>query len=105
MRLHRYDESSSKDRGDILLNQLDSKPEGVISDALMSRDGINLLTEEEVASYRKRLAMVKELSADSINELLDFDDDLEDLKDGVVPPDIRKVLEKYQVYELPKFLK
>ncbi|TWO86603.1 hypothetical protein EUA81_02535 [TM7 phylum sp. oral taxon 356] len=95
-KFNRYDESSSKDRGDILLNQLDSKPEGVISDALMSRDGINLLTEEEVASYRKHLAMVKELSADSINELLDFDDDLEDLKDGVVPPDIRKVLEKYR---------
>ncbi len=95
-KFNRYDESSSKDRGDILLNQLDSKPEGVISDALMSRDGINLLTEEEVASYRKHLAMVKELSADSINELLDFDDDLEDLKDGAVPPDVRKVLEKYQ---------
>ena len=104
-KFNRYDESSSKDRGDILLNQLDSKPEGVISDALMSRDGINLLTEEEVASYRKHLAMVKELSADSINELLDFDDDLEDLKDGVVPPDIRKVLEKYQGDEVPKGLK
>ncbi len=104
-KFNRYDESSSKDRGDILLNQLDSKPEGVISDALMSRDGINLLTEEEVASYRKHLAMVKELSADSINELLDFDDGLEDLKDGVVPPDIRKVLEKYQGDEVPKGLK
>lgn len=104
-KFNRYDESSSKDRGDILLNQLDSKPEGVISDALMSRDGINLLTEEEVASYRKHLAMVKELSADSINELLDFDDDLKDLKDGVVPPDIRKVLEKYQGDEVPKGLK
>jgi len=104
-KFNRYDESSSKDRGDILLNQLDNKPEGVISDALMSRDGINLLTEEEVASYRKHLAMVKELSADSINELLDFDDDLEDLKDGVVPPDIRKVLEKYQGDEVPKGLK
>ena len=104
-KFNRYDESSSKDRGDILLNQLDSKPEGVISDALMSRDGINLLTEEEVASYRKHLAMVKELSADSINELLDFDDDLEDLKDGAVPPDVRKVLEKYQGDEVPKGLK
>ena len=100
-KFNRYDESSSKDRGDILLNQLDNKPEGVISDALMSRDGINLLTEEEVASYRKHLAMAKELSADSINELLDFDDDLEDLKDGVVPPDVRKVLEKYQNGEYP----
>lgn len=104
-KFNRYDESSSKDRGDILLNQLDSKPEGVISDALMSRDGINLLTEEEVASYRKHLAMAKELSADSINKLLDFDDDLEDLKDGVVPPDARKVLEKYQGDEVPKGLK
>ncbi len=104
-KFNRYDESNSKDRGDILLNQLDSKPEGVISDALMSRDGINLLTEEEVASYRKHLAMVKELSADSINELLDFDDDLEDLKDGAVPPDVRKVLEKYQGDEVPKGLK
>ena len=104
-KFNRYDESSSKDRGDILLNQLDSKPEGVISDALMSRDGINLLTEEEVASYRKHLAMVKELSVDSINELLDFDDDLEDLKDGVVPPNVRRVLEKYQGDEVPKGLK
>ena len=104
-KFNRYDESSSKDRGDILLNQLDNKPEGVISDALMSRDGINLLTEEEVASYRKHLAMVKELSADSINKLLDFDDDLEDLKDGVVPPNVRKVLEKYQGDEVPKGLK
>lgn len=104
-KFNRYDESGSKDRGDILLNQLDNKPEGVISDALMSRDGINLLTEEEVASYRKHLAMVKELSADSINELLDFDDDLEDLKDGAVPPDVRKVLEKYQGDEVPKGLK
>ena len=104
-KFNRYDESSSKDRGDILLNQLDNKPEGVISDALMSRDGINLLTEEEVASYRKHLAMAKELSADSINELLDFDDDLEDLKDGVVPPDVRRVLEKYQGDEVPKGLK
>lgn len=104
-KFNRYDESSSKDRGDILLNQLDNRPEGVISDALMSRDGINLLTEEEVASYRKHLAMVKELSADSINKLLDFDDDLEDLKDGVVPPNVRKVLEKYQGDEVPKGLK
>ncbi len=104
-KFNRYDESSSKDRGDILLNQLDNKPEGVISDALMSRDGINLLTEEEVASYRKHLAMAKELSADSINELLDFDDDLEDLKDGVVPPDIKKVLVKYQGDKVPKGLK
>ncbi len=104
-KFNRYDESSSKDRGDILLNQLDNKPEGVISDALMSRDGINLLTEEEVASYRKHLAMAKELSADSINELLDFDDDLKDLKDGVVPPDIKKVLVKYQGDKVPKGLK
>ncbi len=100
-KFNRYGGSSSKDRGDILLNQFDNKPEGVISDALMSRDGINLLTEEEVASYRKHLAMAKELSVDSINELLDFDDDLEDLKKGVVPPDIRKVLEKYQNGEYP----
>ena len=100
-KFNRYDGASSKDRGDILLNQFDNKPEGVISDALMSRDGINLLTEEEVASYRKHLAMVKELSVDSINELLDFDDDLEDLKEGVVPPDIRKVLGKYQNGEYP----
>ncbi|RYC76219.1 hypothetical protein [Candidatus Nanoperiomorbus periodonticus] len=92
----RYDESSSKDRGDILLNQLDNKPEGIMSDALMSRDGINLLTEEEIASYRKHLAMAKELSVDSIDELLGFDDDLDDLKEGAVPSDIRKVLEKYQ---------
>ncbi len=95
-KFNRYDGSSSKDRGDILLNQLDNKPEGVISDALMSRDGINLLTEEEVASYRKHLAMVKELSVDSINELLHLNNDLNDLKEGVVPSDIRKVLEKYQ---------
>ena len=100
-KFNRYDGSSSKDRGDILLNQFDNKPEGVISDALMSRDGINLLTEEKVASYRKHLAMAKGLSEDSINELLDFDDGLEDLKEGVVPPDIRKVLEKYQNGEYP----
>lgn len=93
----RCDESSrlNGSRGRKLVDQLGGKSDGLY-DTLMSKDGISLLTEEEVASYRKHLAMVKELSADSINELLDFDDDLDNLKDGVVPPDVRKVLEKYQ---------
>ncbi len=93
----RCDESSrlNGSRGCKLVDQLGGKSDGLY-DTLMSKDGISLLTEDEVASYRKHLAMVKELSADSINELLDFDDDLDNLKDGVVPPDVRKVLEKYQ---------
>ena len=93
----RCDESSrlNGSRGRKLVDQLGGKSDGLY-DTLMSKDGISLLTEDEVASYRKHLAMVKELSADSINELLDFDDDLDNLKDGVVPPDVRKVLEKYQ---------
>ena len=93
----RCDESSrlNGSRGRKLVDRLGGKSDGLY-DTLMSKDGIGLLTEDEVASYRKHLAMVKELSADSINELLDFDDDLDNLKDGVVPPDVRKVLEKYQ---------
>lgn len=93
----RCDESSrlNGSRGSKLVDQLGGKSDGLYA-TLMSKDGIGLLTEDEVASYRKHLAMVKELSADSINELLNFDDDLDNLKDGVVPPDVRKALEKYQ---------
>lgn len=93
----RYDEASStdEDRGDELVRQLGGKPED-IHDALMSKDGINLLTDEEVASYRRHLSIVKGLSADSLTELLYFSDDLNDLKNGVVPPDIKEVVTAYQ---------
>ena len=98
----RCDESSSlnEDRGRKLIDQLGGRPDGLY-DTLMSKDGICFLTDDEVASYRKHLAMVKGLSEDSVDELLYFDDDLDDLKDGVVPPDIRKILEKYQNGEYP----
>ncbi len=104
-RFSRYSKSSDKDRGDMLLGQLGGKAGDNIYDALMSKDGINFLSNNEVASYRKHLAMVKELSADSLDKLLDFDNGLRNLKDGVVPLDIKIILARYQDGKAPGKLK
>ena len=104
-RFSRYSKSSNKDRGDMLLGQLGGKAGDNIYDALMSKDGINFLSNNEVASYRKHLAMVKDLSADSLDKLLDFDNDLRNLKDGVVPLDIKIILARYQDGKAPGKLK
>ena len=92
----RYDESSGKLRSDELRKYLPDVDIDDPGDILMSRDYVNILTDEEVESYRKHLAMIKSLSPDSFDEIWDFDDDLDDLKEGVVPPEIRKVLAKYK---------
>ena len=92
----RYDESSGKLRSGELVKYLPDVDINDLGDTLMSRDYVNILTDEEVESYRKHLAMIKSLSPDSFDEIWDFDDDLDDLKEGVVPPEIRKVLAKYE---------
>ena len=90
----RYNESNGKYRGE----ELGENEQGeTLSDALMRKDNICFLTDDEVDIYCKHLDLVRNLSANHLKELMDLDDSLLDDPDNdVVPPDVKDVLAKYK---------
>ena len=88
----RYNESNGKYRGE----ELGENEQGeTLSDALMRKDNICFLTDDEVDIYCKHLDLVRNLSANHLRELMDLDDSLLDDPDNdVVPPDVKDVLAK-----------
>ncbi len=89
----RYNESNGKYRGE----ELGENEQGeTLSDALMRKDNICFLTDDEVDIYCKQLDLVRNLSTNHLKELMDLDDSLLDDPDNdVVPPDVKDVLAKY----------
>ncbi len=90
----RYNESNGKYRGE----ELGENEQGeTLSDALMRKDNICFLTDDEVDIYCKHLDLVRNLSTNHLKELMDLDDSLLDDPDNdVVPPDVKDVLAKYK---------
>ena len=90
----RYNESNGKYRGE----ELGENEQGeTLSDALMRKDNICFLTDDEVDIYCKHFDLVRNLSANHLKELMDLDDSLLDDPDNdVVPPDVKDVLAKYK---------
>ena len=90
----RYNESNGKYRGE----ELGENEQGeTLSDALMRKDNICFLTDDEVDIYCKHFDLVRNLSANHLRELMDLDDSLLDDPDNdVVPPDVKDVLAKYK---------
>ena len=90
----RYDELSGRERGEEL-----AKDSGVrgreerLSDVLMEKDNIRFLTDDEIDTYRNNLDLVKNLSTEHLEELVDFYNSFDD-PDGPVPPDVKEVFEK-----------
>ena len=62
----------------------------------LNEERIDLLTDDEVKSYRKNLTLVNSLSKFSMGKLVEFDKKLADLKGGVVPPEVKETLQRYR---------
>ena len=91
----RYDELSGRERGGELEEDTRGKERKErLSDILMEKDNIRFLTDDEIDAYRNNLDLVKNLSTEHLEELVDFYNSFDD-PDGPVPPDVKEVIEKY----------
>ena len=97
----RYDELSGRERGEELGEDSGVKGRKRLSDALMEKDNIRFLTDDEIDAYRNNLDLVKNLSTEHLEELVDFYNSFDD-PDGPVPPDVKEVIEKYDSTDNPE---
>lgn len=97
----RYDELSGRERGEELGEDSGVRGRKRLSDALMEKDNIRFLTDDEIDAYRNNLDLVKNLSTEHLEELVDFYNSFDD-PDGPVPPDVKEVIEKYDSTDNPE---
>ncbi len=91
----RHDELSGRNRGEELEEDIGARGyKERLSDILMEKDNIRFLTDDEIDAYRNNLDLVKNLSTEHLEELVDFYNSFDD-PDGPVPPDVKEVIEKY----------
>ena len=98
---NRYDELSGRERGEELGEDSGVRGRKRLSDALMEKDNIRFLTDDEIDTYRNNLDLVKNLSTEHLEELVDFYNSFDD-PDGPVPPDVKEVVEKYDSTDNPE---